>query len=973
MTSHRFAASKMTEKRTNNTRLYTIRSIPFLPLIFFVVAGVALTFQAPEDRVYVGEQVCRQCHHLNGDRDQFNPWRQSAHSRAYAALSMPEASEIAALSGIEVPPHESPICLGCHVTAYDVEDWELDETFHYQDGIQCETCHGPGSNYIDADVMSDRNLAMAAGLKFPDREDCMVCHKEKGSHVAVLKTRPFVYEEAIKAIAHPGKGGPLLQGKSAHTPVLEEEPRFVGALGCQSCHGVDSGDRIYGMWRSSTHARAYATLGTDRAKVIASENGITGNPQEAIECLRCHTTGAGEPPGRFEASFDPAQGVQCESCHGPGSLYRFEAVMRDPVGSGDAGLLEVNRQTCMNCHDPGRAHGNPFDFEAGWKEVNHTKWKGDGTETAIEYKTPLNIAITRDGRRLFVPCEASNSLLVVDPHAGKVVAEVEVGSQPHHAALSPDEELVYVSNRGSDNVSIVDTKTYEVTGTIAVGDEPHEMVTDVTGFILYVTNAGSCDVSVVDLGQRKEIKRLAASRGPWGAARSPDGSLVYVTNNLPRFGEFRTTSMSEVTVIETNRSIVKNRITVPGANLIQGVEVSPNGEMVMVTLIRTKNLVPMTRNLQGWIITNGIGILWPDGRVDQLLLDEPEFGFSDPTDVVFSKDGKLAFVTGGGVRQVAVIDVDSLKALLQRATDEERREKFPDHLALSLSFVERRIDVGHSPRGMVVSPDNRFLYVADGLDDTISVIDIEKRERVRLIDLGGPDIITETRYGERIFHSADFTFARMFSCHSCHPDGHVDGITYDIEPDGLGINPVDNRTLRGINDTAPYKWEGTNPSLKRQCGPRLSAFFTRIDPFTPEQAAALDRYIVTIPRPPNRYRTSGELTPAQARGKRIFERQYDKSGNPLPKNKQCIYCHRPPYFTNREVFDIGSASWLDTNKEFDVPHLNNIYDSSPYLHDGRASSLEEIWTIYNPNDTHGVTNDLMKDELNDLIEYLKTL
>ena len=47
--------------------------------------------------------------------------------------------------------------------------------------------------------------------------------------------------------------------------------------------------------------------------------------------------------------------------------------------------------------------------------------------------------------------------------------------------------------------------------------------------------------------------------------------------------------------------------------------------------------------------------------------------------------------------------------------------------------------------------------------------------------------------------------------------------------------------------------------------------------------------------------------------------------------------------------------------------------SAPYLHDGSANSLEEIWTVFNPKDTHGVTHDLAKDELNDLIEYLKTL
>jgi cytochrome c peroxidase len=73
------------------------------------------------------------------------------------------------------------------------------------------------------------------------------------------------------------------------------------------------------------------------------------------------------------------------------------------------------------------------------------------------------------------------------------------------------------------------------------------------------------------------------------------------------------------------------------------------------------------------------------------------------------------------------------------------------------------------------------------------------------------------------------------------------------------------------------------------------------------------------------------------------------------------------------MFDVGTSSWLDTQGTFDVPHLNNIYATPPYLHDGRAKSLEEIWTVYNPRDQHGLTNDLTKDQLNDLIEYLKTL
>jgi cytochrome c peroxidase len=116
-----------------------------------------------------------------------------------------------------------------------------------------------------------------------------------------------------------------------------------------------------------------------------------------------------------------------------------------------------------------------------------------------------------------------------------------------------------------------------------------------------------------------------------------------------------------------------------------------------------------------------------------------------------------------------------------------------------------------------------------------------------------------------------------------------------------------------------------------------------------------------------------ELTPAQRRGKALFERSTTNSGEPIPVEGRCSGCHPAPYFTNREMVSVGTASELDTQDVFDIPHLNNIYESAPYLHDGRAETLEEIWTRFNPYDEHGVTNDMTKDQLNDLIEYLKTL
>jgi cytochrome c peroxidase len=73
------------------------------------------------------------------------------------------------------------------------------------------------------------------------------------------------------------------------------------------------------------------------------------------------------------------------------------------------------------------------------------------------------------------------------------------------------------------------------------------------------------------------------------------------------------------------------------------------------------------------------------------------------------------------------------------------------------------------------------------------------------------------------------------------------------------------------------------------------------------------------------------------------------------------------------MFDVGSGKPTDRSPRVDVPQLTNVTYSAPYLHDGSARSMEEIWTVFNPKDTHGVTNDLTKDELNDLIEYLRTL
>lgn len=931
-----------------------------------------------KEPIFLGAQACGRCHDGPSMGNQFSKWRLSKHAQAKAALSRPESIEIAKLSGITEPPHTSKMCLGCHATASEEENWQRSEEFHVADGLQCEACHGPGSEYATDEIMRDKKRAMQNGLLMPDKnESCLRCHRVKGSHEAVLKKVPFDTNAAWAAIEHslPASNARNTSNAVPATALFGTKPsshKFVGVMDCAECHEGPARGFQFSKWRLSAHAKAYASLASSRARDIAAEAGVQGHPQHSTECLKCHATGAGFESAAFVKRFDVRDGVQCESCHGPGEDYAPEAVMLDKAASRAKGLLPANEQTCQPCHE--KAHGKPFNYPEAAKRISHPSKPPVQTSAEPVYKNPLNLALAPGRPELWVTCEASGTVIVVNSASRELVAEITTGGQPHDVTFSPDGQRAFISNRLDDNVSVVDAATKQVVATIPVGDEPHGLLTDREGKFLYVLNTSIDSISVVDLKTLKEVKRLSASRSPWSLTLTPDGSRILVSHALSRLVQDRSPSVSEITVINTQTATIEDRWQVQGANLLQGIAAHPSGEFALVSLLRTKNLLPMTRINHGWTISNGLGVLWKDGTVDQILLDQNDLCFPDPADVAITPDGKRALVTSSGTDRVAIIDIEKLLSIIKSAPALERQKVLPNHTGIPAEYVVQTISTKRAPRGVTISPDGSTAYVAAMLDDSVTVIDLQKCQNAASIELGGPKDTSRRRRGERLFHSANVSFRRQFSCSSCHPDGHIDNIVYDIEDDGIGMGPVDNRTLRGVNDMAPYKWTGINPSLRRQCGPRLAVFITRIQPFTAEQLDDLHYYLCSIPRPPNRYRAAGDdLTEAQRRGKLIFERTRKNDSSLLPVERRCTHCHPAPLYTDGRIHNVGTKFAYDKASKFDAPHLLNIYDSAPYLHNGIAWTLEEIWTKYNPYDEHGVTNDMTKDQLNDLVEYLKTL
>jgi cytochrome c peroxidase len=229
------------------------------------------------------------------------------------------------------------------------------------------------------------------------------------------------------------------------------------------------------------------------------------------------------------------------------------------------------------------------------------------------------------------------------------------------------------------------------------------------------------------------------------------------------------------------------------------------------------------------------------------------------------------------------------------------------------------------------------------------------------------------RKGEQTFYTARYSFQGQIGCASCHIDSTFDGLQWDLEPDGFGRDIVDNKLLEGVKNTEPFKWNGGNPNLPTECGPRTEKYFWRAENYDDLTLTDLVVYVRNMPTRPNRLRQpGGVLTEAQERGRQLFVRDTDKFGKPIPETNRCVYCHSGPKGTNQKIFDVGTKKPTDNSGMLKSPQLTNIALTAPYLHDGSAATLEQIWTVFNPQDKHGRTNDLTKDELNDLIEYLRT-
>ncbi len=624
-----------------------------------------------------------------------------------------------------------------------------------------------------------------------------------------------------------------------------------------------------------------------------------------------------------------------------------------------------------------------------------------GTALAAKtYRSPFMIVLSPDGKTGYVSDHTAGSVVVLDTGEKPAKkAEWAVGNGPLGIALTPDGKTLYVALAKDNAVAVVSTATGKVAKTIKVGRRPTGIAFATKLNRLYVCNRLEDTVSMIDLAAGAEKWRVRVVREPFWVALTPDEANLVVTNALPVGPATESKTGCVVSIIDKEGQET-TKIQLPGGSTnCRQIALSPDGKWAYLLHGVSRFQVPTTQLERGWMNTSAISVVDVPGRTHfvTMLLDSIDLGAADPYGMSLSKDGTEMWVSFSGPHEVARIEIGRLVEMCggkipdqygkpigtantnpwaDIKKDPKTRYKLVNDL-MAMYFAEliqrypssgKRylwkpgldLSFGKSPRMLALHPDGKRVFVPNYYGGTVTVLDTERGKLLHTIEMGPkvePDL---ARKGEIIFHDAQLCFQHWQSCSTCHPEARMDGLRWDLLNDDMG-NHKKTRSLVRSHQTSPVMALGVR--AKAEVGVRAGFKFILFAVVPEETSAAVDAYLKSITPEPSPYLVNGKLSASAARGKKI----YDGKG-------KCADCHTGPLHTDMKKYDVGTQGIYDREaNEFYTPKLIELHRLAPYLHDGRAATLEEVLTTFNKGDNHGVTSRLSKQELADLVAYLKAL
>ena len=587
----------------------------------------------------------------------------------------------------------------------------------------------------------------------------------------------------------------------------------------------------------------------------------------------------------------------------------------------------------------------------------------------------------------------SGSVSIIDSEGMARVREVPVGNHPRSLALAPDGS-VWVANQLSDDIAVVDGDSGEVTARIplAYASQPYSVAFGPSG-LAYVTLFATGKLLEVDPATRLVKRELVLGPTPAGVAVAADGR-IFVTRFISAVDH------GEVWVVAPESFTLANTIPLvfdqtPDSqsggrgvpNFVSSFVISPDGTQGWVSAKKDNVARGPQRDGQAMTFDNFVrtAICAIDLRSETEMLDKRQDidNRSTPVSVAFSPTGDYAYVLIQPDNWIGITDA---------------------YTGSNLSGIKQ---VGSAPDGLVLLSNGK-LFVSSYLSREVIAYDLS--QSIASIDHSAPAPLATIRtidseplpanvlLGKQVFYNAADTrmgHAGYWACASCHIGGMSDGRVWDFTDRGEGLR--NTKSLLGVRGTGEGRvhWSGNMDEIQdfeRDIRDSFggSGFMTEAnfstfkgatgvyDPFLAPAAGvspeldALSAYFATfdqVARSPFR-NPDGSFTKDALEGRKVFEKA------------ACPACHAAPTFTDSTMtgglHDVGTLSPTSGSRlggpltGIDTPTLKGIWQTAPYLHDGRAATLLEIFTTYT-KDKMGIVSNLTDVELNQMVRYLQEL
>jgi YVTN family beta-propeller protein len=570
-------------------------------------------------------------------------------------------------------------------------------------------------------------------------------------------------------------------------------------------------------------------------------------------------------------------------------------------------------------------------------------------KTRERHRSPTDLAILPDGCRALTANQTADTVSLIDLDTGKVLAEIPCGQRPVAIARSVDGRHAAVSNRWSDSVTLIEVDDVKLLslGAVAVGRLPQGVAFSPNGNRLFV--AAGEEVVEVDWTTRRVVHRFAAPGGPRCVAVSVDGKLLGAASDRS----------SEVRLWDTEtRKLLGERVNDEASNL-RGLTFSPDGDALVFTHVIIKNKAVTLRAIEeGWLMGTRLTRLAIKantlGEPDRVALDTRGAAVADAYGIAFGDRGGIVALTASGTQELILFRA----AALPWNGGGDPGDLIDASLALHDGKM-RRLPLGGRPMGLAITPDGKTAAVANYLLDAVQVVDLASGKIVRTVALGGPGELSSARRGEALFYDAHRSHHRWMSCHTCHVDGHTNGLVVDTLNDESYGNPKLTPTLRGVSRTAPYTWHGWQTELGAAVEKSYTDTLFGTKP-TADEVKDVVAFLGTLDHPPRPVLSKEQRAPVE-RGRALFEGK-----------ARCARCHAGPDYTTPKNYDVKLEPDGSPFKLWNPPSLRGLSDRSSYLHDGRAGTLDEVLrSDHAPDKLGGAV--LTPGERADLIEYLRSL